>query len=209
MSHASHELSQPPLLAQPDPVTSDETLMEQVATGDREAFAMLYDRVASGVYGMARHVLADAATAEDVTQDVLATVWSGAGSFDRATGSARTWIMTMAHRRAVAVVRSEHAARTVAERSRAEASHKQPFVAVADAGAEALVDHSRGSDVDQALHSLTVLQRSAVDLAFFKGLTCPQVAQVLEVPLETVRMRMREGLRHLGVQLGTTGPAPG
>lgn len=202
MSHVPQALWKPPLLAPPE--TTDETLVEQVATGDREAFAMLYDRVASGVYGMACHVVADAATAEHVTQDVLAAVWSGAGSFDRSAGSARTWILTMAHRRAVAVIRGETSTRSAAERPRAGASHEQPFDDVT-----AAADHSRGSDVDQALRSLTVLQRSAVSLALFKGLTYLQVAQVLEVPLETAGMRMREGLRHLAVQLGATGPMPG
>ena len=80
-------------------------LLSRVARGDSEAFDALYDAVSAPVFGLARRVVRDPARAEDVTQEVFLEVWRKAARFDRNLGKAKTWIMTIAHRRAVDAVR--------------------------------------------------------------------------------------------------------
>jgi RNA polymerase sigma-70 factor (ECF subfamily) len=94
---------------QPVPVPLED-LMSRVARGDQPAFEQLYRRVASPVLGIMRRVLRDSAQSEEVTQEVLVDVWRTASRFDESRGSAMSWVMTMAHRRAVDRVRSEQSA---------------------------------------------------------------------------------------------------
>lgn len=186
------------------PAPSAESLLEQVATGDRRAYADLYDAMAPAVYGLARRVVVDPSMAEEVTQEVLLAVWSQAASFDRTKGSARTWVFTMAHRRAVDVVRSEQASRNRVDRV-AAASTERPFDEVADTVVEQIVDRARARDVERALRNLSHLQRAALELAYYKGLTYREVAETLEIPLGTAKTRIRDGLRRLGDQLAGSG----
>lgn len=167
-------------------------LLQRVATGDQQAFADLYDLVAPSVVGVVRGVLRDPAQSEEVAQEVLVEVWKSATRFDADRGSARTWILTIAHRRAVDRVRSEQAHRNrdekVAVRDRGRA-----FDEVAEA-VEARLEHRAVRD---ALGSLTKLQREAVELAYYRGLTYREVAEVLGTPLGTIKTRMRDGMIRL------------
>ena len=85
-------------------------LLAKVARGDEAAFAGVYDRFATVVYGLVRRVVRDPAQSEEVTQEVLLEVWRTAARFDPGEGSARSWLMTLAHRRAIDRVRSAQAA---------------------------------------------------------------------------------------------------
>src|SRR5271169_3076285 len=85
-------------------------LLVHVARGDQEAFEQLYDRLAGPAYGVIRRVLRDPSHSEEVTQEVLLEVWRTAARFDPAMGGAATWVMTIAHRRAIDRVRSSVAA---------------------------------------------------------------------------------------------------
>ena len=182
---------------------SEESLLQAVAGGDRQAFAALYDRVAPAVYGMARRVVVDPTTAEDITQEVLLGVWAKAAGFDPVRGSARAWILTMAHRRAVDFVRSEQASRNRLDRV-AAASTQRPFDEVAEAAVDNVTAASDASAVNRALGALSDLQRAAVELAYFQGMSYPEVARTLDVPLGTAKTRIRDGVRRLAVHLGPT-----
>lgn len=186
----------------PEPEDTLETLLAQVARGDRGAFAHLYDRVGPAVYGMARRVVLDEGMAQDVTQDVMLEVWSKAPTFDMARGSARAWILMIAHRRAVDVVRSEQASRNRAQRV-AAASVEQPFDSVAETVVDSDLARSNVDNVTKALAGLTPVQRVAIELAYFKGLTYREVALRLNVPLGTAKSRIRDGLRRMADQLGS------
>ena len=176
------------------PVDLD-NLMSRVADGDRDAFAALYDAVASRVFGLIRRVLRDATLAEEVAQEALIEVWRTAPRFDRTRGSATSWIFTIAHRRAVDRVRSEQAA---AERERRTARASVPFDDVIEEVTARLEQHA----VRRCLDTLTRLQREAILLAFYAGLTYPEVADRLGAPLPTVKTRMRDGLIRLRDCLG-------
>ncbi|MFD7663637.1 sigma-70 family RNA polymerase sigma factor [Streptomyces sp. NPDC059788] len=186
------------------PVTSDEPgvpdlddLMVEVARGDRDAFEKVYDRVSGPVLGLVRSVLRDPAQSEEVAQEVLIEVWRRAARFRPDRGKAMTWVMTMAHRRAVDRVRSANAA---AERENKAAllEHTPAYDEVTEQ-VEVRMERQR---VRRCLRTLTRLQREAVTLAYYRGLTYREVAQLLTLPLGTVKTRLRDGLIRLRDCLG-------
>jgi RNA polymerase sigma-70 factor (ECF subfamily) len=170
----------------PDP----DALVLQIARGDAHAFEALYDVMGAAVHGVARRVVRDPDRAEDVTQDAFLEVWRKAPSFDQSRGSAKTWIMTIAHRRAVdAVRRNESQKRYDGQATVEEVSHDQP--------ADRLLEEEEHSAVRGCLDTLTELQLEAVQLAYFNGFTYAQVATLLGKPLPTIKTRMRDGLIRL------------
>ena len=174
--------------------------MGLVGQGDRDAFAALYDALVPQVYGVIRRVVRDPAQSEEVAHEVLIEVWRTAARFDCARGGTRTWVMTMAHRRAVDRVRSEQATRDREVRVALEAL-ETPFDPVA-----AAVDHLFEVDaVRAALRQLTPCQREAIELAYFRGHTYREVAFVLDTPLSTIKTRIRNGLVRLRADLVMTG----
>ncbi|HVM19812.1 MAG TPA: ECF RNA polymerase sigma factor SigK [Egibacteraceae bacterium] len=177
-----------------------EGLLGDVARGDQAAFAQLYDRVGGQVYGLVRRVLRDPAQSEEITQEVLLEVWRTASRFDRARGSAQSWIMTMAHRRAVDRVRSEQAARDRQERVATRDGAEAAF----DVVAEDVEIRLERQQVRQALGNLTELQREAIELAYYGGYTYREVAELLDAPLGTVKTRLRDGLIRLRDTIGVT-----
>jgi RNA polymerase sigma-70 factor, ECF subfamily len=167
-------------------------LLERAGAGDRAAFAELYDAVVTRVFGLARRVVRDPAQAEEVAQEVMVDVWRHAPRFDPALGSALSWILAITHRRAVDRVRSEEAAR----RRTRDVAILEPTVAHEPAGEAAETSDSVGR-VRAALEGLTDLQRQAIELAYFDGLTYRQVAETLGTPLGTVKTRIRDGMLRL------------
>ncbi|CAN5899639.1 sigma-70 family RNA polymerase sigma factor [soil metagenome] len=177
-------------------VTLD-VLLGRCAAGDESAFAELYDQVVDSVYGLARAVVRDPSMAEEIAHDVLLEVWDKASRFDPERGRAKAWIATITRRRAIDVVRSEQAGRNRETRV-ATSSPPPPTDPVGDHVVD-LVEHKL---VRQGLEGLTELQRQAIDLAYFGGLTYRQVAQHLDVPLGTIKTRMRDGLKRLAGTFG-------
>ena len=175
-------------------------LLEHVAKGDQDAFAKLYDLMSAQVFGVIRRVVRDPAQSEEVLQEVMVEVWRTAPRYDSSKGSVSTWITTVAHRRAVDRVRSEQSARDrldVDLRSRPTETDD-----VADEiidGFEAQFDSER---VARALDALSAIQRESIELAFYGGHTHAEVAALLDIPLGTVKTRIRDGLIRLRDGLG-------
>ena len=175
--------------------TDLERLLALVARGDQDAFEALYDKLSGPAYGLVRKVLRDPAQSEEVTQEVMLEVWRSAARFDPARGSATTWALTIAHRRAVDRVRSETAA---AEREQRSA----PFPSSVDDVAETVEANMDAEQVRRCLEGLTELQREAITLAYYGGYTYREVAELLGVAVGTVKTRMRDGLIRLRDCLG-------
>ena len=167
-----------------------DVLVGRVARGDTTAFATLYDQLGSLVFGVARRVVRDPSRAEDVTQDVFLDVWRKAPSFDERRGSARTWVMTIAHRRAVdAVRRNESQKKYDGHAAVEEVGH--------DEAIDAVIQDEEHTAVRTCLETLTELQLESVRLAYFNGYTYAEVATLLDKPLPTIKTRMRDGLIRL------------
>lgn len=188
--------AQPASAGDADEIT---TLLLLTARGDEAAFRDLYDLVAGAVYGLVKRVVRNPAQSEEVAQEALVEVWRLAARFDPERGSAKSWILTLAHRRAVDRVRSAQAA---AKRDEAYglASHEPDHDHVS-ADVEIRLEQRQ---VRRALGELTDIQRTAVELAYYKGYTHTQVAQTLDIPLGTAKTRLRDGLIHLRDALGVT-----
>ncbi|WP_432133709.1 MULTISPECIES: sigma-70 family RNA polymerase sigma factor [unclassified Streptomyces] len=174
-------------------------LVGRVALGDEEAFAAVYDVVAGPVLGVVRAVLRDQAQTEEVAQEVLVEVWRTAPRYRADRGTAINWILTLAHRRAVDRVRSVEAA--AARDHKAALLDRTPEFDEVTEQVEARLEREQ---VRRCLRTLTEIQRQAVTLAYYRGLTYRQVAEALTLPLGTVKTRLRDGLIRLRDCLGVT-----
>jgi RNA polymerase sigma-70 factor (ECF subfamily) len=167
-------------------------VLQRVARGNLEAFEQLFTTLSDAVYGAVRRVLRDPAQSEEVTQEVWVEVWRSATRFDPGRGSASTWILTMAHRRAVDRVRSAQAAADREER--VALKERQPAY---DEVAETVEAKLEQEQVRRCMETLTDLQRESVTLAYYAGYTYREVGELLTVPLGTVKTRLRDGLIRL------------
>jgi RNA polymerase sigma-70 factor (ECF subfamily) len=172
-------------------------LLQCVAQGDQRAFSELYDLITPRMLGLVRHVLKDHAQSEEVVQEVLLEIWQTAPRFDPNKGKAVTWMLTMAHRRAIDRVRSAQSSRD-----------RDTKIGIRDLGreydsvaenVEIRIEHER---VEKALTKLTELQRQAVELAYYGGYTHSEVSTMLSVPIGTVKTRLRDGMIRLREELG-------
>ena len=170
----------------------DREAVARMIDGDQNGLAALYDRHGRFVYSLALRIVRDQADAEDVTQDVFVQVWRQADRFDPARGSVVGWMLTITRARAVDVLRRRGTRpASVGDVTAFDTSDDTPGQDMQIAWAQ------RTREVRTALESLPLLQRLAVELAFFEGLTHSQIAEQLDVPLGTVKTRVRHGLLRL------------
>ncbi|PRH76644.1 RNA polymerase subunit sigma [Streptomyces solincola] len=167
-------------------------LLLRTADGDAAAFTKVYDAYADAVMGLACRIVKDVAQAEEVTQDVMVEVWRTADRFRPERGSARSWVLTLAHRRAVDRVRSAQAS-SERERLAGLLARDTAF----DEVAETVADRDERRRVYRCLASLARMQRVPLVLAYYQGMTYGEVADSLATPHGTVKSRMRAGLRKL------------
>ena len=170
--------------------------MSATARGDHWAFAELYDLTVRRIYGTVLRVLRAPEHAEEVTQEVYAELWQQAARYNPSKGSVASWMSTVARRRAVDRVRSVSSEMARDERY---AGVAEPAIDQAWAGATQSHDIER---VRRGLQSLTHLQIEALTLAYYEGLSQSQIATRLNVPLGTVKARIRDAMKRLGDTLG-------
>ncbi|WP_103340815.1 ECF RNA polymerase sigma factor SigK [Amycolatopsis sp. CA-126428] len=180
-----------------EPETTPEQLLSRTALGDEQAFAALYDHLAGPIFGTVLQVLRSRAYAEEVTQEVLLEIWRKAATFDLARGRVQTWVLTIAHRRAIDRVRSGQSAVNREERAD-RLDLRRPY----DDVTETTLDRLDRAHVRAALAVLTDLQRESIPLSYFQGYTTREVSEKLGVAIGTVKTRMRDGLIRLRDALG-------
>jgi RNA polymerase sigma-70 factor (ECF subfamily) len=182
---------------EPDaPITQDE-LLGLVAQGDQAAFGRLYDQIAPRVLGLITRLLRDRAQSEEVTQEVFLEIWQSATRYDPKKGGASSWIMTMAHRRAVDRVRASQASRD--RDTKIGIRDYNPDYDNVSETVQVRIEHER---VEKAMLRLTELQRQAVTLAYYGGYSHSEVSEMLSVPIGTVKTRLRDGMIRLRDELG-------
>ncbi len=181
------------------PVDHVALLLVRVAGGDQSAFAELYDMLSPRAFGLILRVLVDRAQSEEVLQEVFLEIWQSASRFVPNKGQGRSWILTIAHRRAVDRVRSSQA---TADRD-VRVGVRDLDVAH-DGVAEEVEARVDGERVTRALSVLPETQREAITLAYFGGYSQSEIAALVGAPLGTVKTRMRDGLSRLRVEMGVT-----
>ncbi len=184
---------------------SDEALLSLVASSDDAALGELYDRFGGVAYGLALRILRDESLAQDAVQEAFLGVWRTADRFLAERAAARTWILTLVHRRAVDLVRRE-------DRRRGEPLEGAPEPAARETVDEEAAVRFQRRVVQEALRQLTPEQREALELGYYGGLTQSELAEQLDQPLGTVKSRMFAGLaqlRELLAQAGLEGSLSG
>src|SRR6478736_5826077 len=180
------------------PTEWERSIRERLVAGDCRALEELYDQFGAFVYGLAARVIGDRTAAEDVTQEVFVTIWEKAEHFDPDRGRLRTYLGTLAHRRAVDWVRREEARRRRAERDAALVVRVPDVEEMVSALATA-------ERVRAEVERLPVEQAEAIRLAYFGGKTYRQVAVELGIPEGTAKSRLRLGLRRIAAALEGNG----
>ncbi len=188
-----------------DATVSDEALLARLRDRDDDdaALATLYDRHGRAAYALALRVVGDGGTAEDVVQDAFVTIWRRAETYHPERGTPRAWLLTVVRNRAIDVLRSP------ARAGPPTTPVDSLVLAAPDSPEEDAVRAAEGGVVREALAELPPEQRAVVDLAYFAGLTYPEVAERMGVPLGTVKSRMRLALERLRALLRTHDPRPG
>jgi RNA polymerase sigma factor (sigma-70 family) len=178
---------------------SDRELLAQVREGDREAFAELYDRYGDAAYSLAVRIVRDRDLAADVVQDAFLAVWKNAASFDPDRGQASTWILTMTHNKAVDLVRRE-------QRRRADQLDPEHDAPGDDPAPEQLAYLSAArAQIREAMAKLPAAHREVIELAYFGGYTQSELAEMLSVPMGTIKSRSFAALKALRTALEETG----
>ncbi|MFY0408263.1 ECF RNA polymerase sigma factor SigK [Solicola sp. PLA-1-18] len=194
MDHAPQVTGETPsglrAVADAPPASLDDELVS-TARGDEAAFARVFDAVGASVFGLVKRVIRDPSRAEEVSQEVFLQVWQSAHKFDPERGRAKSWILTLAHRRAVDAVRHDQAA---TDRDKKYDWTGGPDYDHVEEEVSTRLEHEQ---VRRCLTGLTELQREAVELAYYQGHTYADVARLLGVNPATIKTRMRDGLIRL------------
>lgn len=166
-------------------------LLNRVGEGEVAAFEDLYGRTAARVYGVVTRVTRNRALSEETVQDVYVHLWSAAHTFNPSLGSPIGWIVTIAHRRAIDTVRRE-------QRFRERGANYSLQADQSDDPVSGLIDRIAAAEsLAQGWRELTELQREAIQLAYYGGLTGVEISATLGVKVSTVKTRIRDGMRRL------------
>lgn len=174
-------------------VDSDQDLAAALSAGHVQALAELYDRYGQLAYSVALRILGDPGRAEDVVQDAFLKLWHGANRFDSRRGSLRTWVITAVRNRSIDYLRGrsahERQEREIPLDAEARGAGSDPWREVATSMEREMIR--------EALASLPAEQRQAVELAYFSGYSHREIAEMIRVPLSTVKGRMRLALEKM------------
>ncbi|MCY0901528.1 MAG: sigma-70 family RNA polymerase sigma factor [Firmicutes bacterium] len=181
---------------------SDDELLDGIAQQDRAAMTALYDRYERLVYSFAVRAVRDRSAAEEIVQDVFVKVWRSAERYDASQGKLSTWLLTIARRTAIDMHRKTQ------RRLIPELMEDEQLAQVHDdeAGPEAIVEaHALRDIIQEALARLPDDQRATIERMYYQGYTQREIAESMDVPLGTVKGRIRLGLSRLKEQLLATG----
>jgi RNA polymerase sigma-70 factor, ECF subfamily len=187
---------------------ADEDLITLVERKDADAFAVLYDRHGGAAYSLAHRIVGDPAVAEDVTQEAFLAVWRSGARFDAARGSVRSWTLGIVRNRAIDALRRLSSSAPKLDLDDDALLEGQPAEQLTDSEA---IRRETARRVRGALADLPHEQSEVIGLAYFGGFTHSEIAEMLGMPLGTVKGRMRLGLEKirltLAERMGADGPS--
>ena len=172
---------------------SEADLLARVVGGDERALTALYDRMSPLAYGLALRVVGSADTAEDVVQDAFMRIWHRADRYEAARGAARPWILRVVRNVAIDRLRTADARSRAETRSQTDAT----LVSVPEEPDETASRSERSRTLRRALAELPAEQRRALEIAYFEGLSHSEIAAREQMPLGTVKTRIRDGVLRL------------
>jgi RNA polymerase sigma-70 factor, ECF subfamily len=181
---------------------ADEDLISLAATSDAGAFAALYDRHARAAYSLAYRMMGEKQAAEDIAQEAFIKVWHSAESYRAERGSVRTWILSIVHNRGIDQLRSMASRRRMQDKVEVSAPRSQPSEAFSETWR-----NSQREQVREALGALPQEQLKILELAYYSGYTHMEIAELLGLPLGTVKGRMRLGLKKMKEHFDSEGVA--
>jgi len=185
----------------PDSDDDDARLLARIAQRDDAAFENLYDRFAGAVYSLINRITGSPHTAQDTTQEAFLSIWRDAGEFDPSRGRARSWVLSLAHHKGVDAVRR---LRVRSADLLDEGARMNPAPDPVEFAMRAVAQ----GQVRLALLALSREQREAIVLAYYGGYTQQEIAQRLQVPLGTVKTRVRDGMARLRRSLTESEDSP-
>jgi RNA polymerase sigma-70 factor, ECF subfamily len=171
---------------------ADADLISLVEKDDPEALATLYDRHSRSAYSLAYRMMGERQAAEDLIQEVFLKVWRAAESYRSERGTVRTWILSIIRNRSIDQLRSTASRRRTQEKLEASAPRSQPSEAFAETWRNSRRDH-----IFQAMKALPSEQSKILELVYFSGYTHVEIAGLLNIPLGTVKGRLRLGLEKM------------
>jgi RNA polymerase sigma-70 factor (ECF subfamily) len=180
---------------------ADEELMGRLARGDADAFDLIYERHADAAFSLAYRISGSRASAEEVAQDAFLALWRNGTRYEQSRGSVRNWILGIVHNRAIDSLR-----RTVRHESRRAGDEGLAERLMApDRTDEEVGRREEAGTIRTLLDDLPADQRRVIELAYFAGFTHTEIAEMLEIPVGTVKGRMRLGLDKLRVRMEISG----
>ena len=171
---------------------ADIDVVQRLAAGDRDAVAELYDRHAARIMGLAIRIVRNSSDAEDVVQEVFSQAWRTAPNYQPARGTVAGWLLMMARTRAIDRLRSRES-----RRDAVDGPDLDGLPADIPSVSEQLIANQQAARVREAMMTLPVEQRTALELAYFEGLTQTEIAERTQTPLGTVKTRIRTALTSL------------
>jgi RNA polymerase sigma-70 factor (ECF subfamily) len=173
---------------------ADEDLMPLIGAKDPEAFAVFYDRHGGVAYSLAYRIVGEPGAAEDVTQEAFISVWRSGARFDRARGSVRSWMLSIVRNRAIDSLRAGAGKAPKLTFDDDAVLEQRPADELTE---EEAMAHETASEVRGALGQLPGDQSKVIELAYYGGFSQSEIAEMLGVPLGTVKGRMRLGLEKI------------
>jgi RNA polymerase sigma-70 factor (ECF subfamily) len=167
-------------------------ILQRIAQRDTVALARLYDLYGGLLYSFVLSIVRTEHEAEDVLQELFLHIWEKASSFDPSRGNAYTWLVTLARHRAIDRTRSKHF--RAQQRTTSEPEAETQLVSPGPTPFDALVMHERAAVVRTALETLSAEQREVIQISYFGGYSQSEIAERLNLPLGTVKTRMRQAM---------------
>lgn len=176
---------------------ADAVLLDRIAEGDEEALAQLYDLYSPVVFGLIRTIVNSKEIAEDLLQEIFLVIWERADHFDASKGSVYTWLVTLARNKSIDRIRSKSYRMQQKNLSNEQTVTFTNLVSDENSPHESMWLDEQAEIIRNALNNIPDKQREVLEIAYFEGFSQSKIAETYNIPLGTVKTRMREGLDKL------------